>query len=189
MTWHLLGTACCQASYRLASAIHSHYACCSGAVVTGAEAQYFFWASIFQSFANDAGNCSLLASQGDAFRDNSAAAAGGIIFATDLATLKMSCTAGKTEPQLMTANWTANQAPCEDWQGNHVGLLGYGADLASLPSTLTLDLPFLDSYVSNGSNKLAFTIRVQDQAGTQVTPGHLSPPAPVADSLNTCQWP
>ena len=140
-------------------------------------------------------------SQGDAYHSNFATAAGGIIFATDLATVKMSCTANHNETQIMAADWSADQAACDAWQDNSVGPLGYGPQLALPPSSLSLELPAWGSYASNGSNQLQFVIQVQDAVGTQVTPGKLhisasclclcllpSPPSTQSQGLGLCIW-
>ena len=134
----------------------------------------FLWSTAQPALAWDVGNCSLLASQGDAYANNFAGAAGGIIFATDLASLKVACSADYNETQIMGASWTGtHQPPCSAWHGNQVGDTGYGPEMAFLPSSLSLDAPSWDSYASNGSNKLSFIIQVLDEAGTQVTPGEL----------------
>ena len=49
--------------------------------------------------------------------------------------------------------------------------MGYGLTVASQPASLVLDLPKMESYVSNGSVKLPFTVYVMDQTGLNVTSG------------------
>lgn len=132
----------------------------------------FLWASKEQSFAAETANCSLLASQGDSFYHNCAEAAGAIIFSTDLATTKLSCASNIDQVSIMNFNWSVDKPNCSAWQGNMVSSAGYGPELAFVPATLSLpEVPALGSYVSNDSNQIAMMIQVQDQAGTQVTPG------------------
>lgn len=148
--------------------------------VSSNSSQNFLWAPRHPALAPELGSCSLLAAQGNVFQGNHADLAGGLVYATDLETVKFSCSAGLSEAQMMQASWSALLSPCSAWLGNWVGqpapwtqvvsaqsffgipsgttpgqqtdIIGYGATAASPPFELRLSTPEQSLLGSYASN-------------------------------------
>lgn len=127
---------------------------------------------VTQSVANHTGSCSLLASQGDIFDSNTAGFAGAVIYSADVGTTKISSTYFHLDDvtNVTMFGWNSSREPCSAWHDNTVGPHGYGL-LSFPPANLSVSMPDLTDYVSDGISSLALTIKVLDQAGTQVTSG------------------
>ena len=144
-------------------------------VCIGSSDDSFPWASQSPQLAQEAGNCSLLTSIADAYHSNYASDAGGVMFSTNTTTSTLSCDASMPISSKLMA------CPPPLWGNNSVSrdtsaASGYGADVASAPASIVLDMPPMTSYVSNGNVKLPMAIYVVDQYGSNVTSGEAQSP-------------
>lgn len=81
--------------------------CCIANCAGGPPENAYMWAE----FEPPVEECSVVRSVGDSFVDNQAAVAGGAVYATDMASLNMTCSSGLPRD---------NVTGCPAWTGNTV---------------------------------------------------------------------
>ena len=140
-------------------------------VSSGAEGKGPNWDGLSDALKNRSGLCSILASEDNKFRRNSAVKAGGALFLSDLGSAYFNC----SSQHINTSQLANAEETCpNDWSGNTVNAgrsQGYGPDLASLPSKMHISAPSLDSYISDGTPTLPIVVSFLDQADTLIVTG------------------
>ncbi|DBA86046.1 TPA: hypothetical protein ACH3X1_005573 [Trebouxia sp. C0004] len=150
------------------------FECFDPSVVPGGQPDNAY---MWQEFEPPVGACPcLVRSVGDSFVGNQASVAGGAVYATDMATLQMSCSSGLPSNNITGCSkpaWDDNavqalvQSPNAEQGGSH----GYGGVMAYPPFSITLDGEPDMLYISDGITLFNITARVHDIAGNLVTAG------------------
>ncbi|KAL0055969.1 hypothetical protein WJX82_006250 [Trebouxia sp. C0006] len=144
-------------------AIFYSQGCIATHTIPGFTAEGFLWAGLAPELAQAAGTCSYFNSSADVFHNNSATAAGAVLFSTDANSTAIYCQSTISPP---------DHEDCPEWgqtAPNTLGSVGYGPGLAFPAASILLNgsshynntLP----YISDGTSTLALpTVTVLDQA-------------------------
>ena len=148
------------------------------------DALFFLWAQLAPDLAALAGNCSYFICTANAFEGNHANIAGGVIYSSDVNSMRLSCTAAEEDhsPSLDCPDWysssnsSSNSSSSSVFPANTVGasgIVGYGPGLAFPPATVVFSSSGNSStemrYISDGSTRVPVpVVNVLDQAGNKV---------------------
>jgi len=133
----------------------------------GFTAEGFLWAALAPELAQAAGTCSYFNSSADVFQNNSATAAGAVLFSTDASSTAIYCQS-TISPK--------DHEDCPEWgqtAPNTLGPVGYGPGLAFPAASILLngssDYNATLPYISDGTSNLALpNVTVLDQANHSV---------------------
>ena len=156
-----------------------------------ADALFFLWAQLAPDLAALAGNCSYFISTANAFGGNHANIAGGVIYSSNVNSMRLSCTAAEEDhsPSLDCPEWHSSSGSSNSDGGSSdgsgsssmfpantvgaAGIVGYGPGLAFPPAAVVFSSSGNNSmqmrYISDGSTDVPVpAINVLDQAGNKV---------------------